>query len=138
MKGVLLPFRLLRLHRAFHSRLALDFRVPTVLLRFSAGIYTCCPSTTPFGLALGPDFPRADQLYPGYLGYSAIRILTLFSLLIPAFSLHKNPLLFPVQLRLVMNAPLPMIIHSSASVLCFSPVTFSAQDLSTSELLRTL
>ena len=29
-------------------------------------------------------------------------------------------------------------IHSTASVSCFSPDTFSAQDLSTSELLRTL
>ena len=49
-------------------------------------------------LALGPDFPRADQLYPGYLGYSAIRILTLFSLLIPAFSLQEPPPLLPVRL----------------------------------------
>ena len=29
-------------------------------------------------------------------------------------------------------------VHSTASVSCFSPGTFSAQDLSTSELLRTL
>ena len=112
MKGVLLPFRLLRLHRAFHSRLALDFRVPTVLLRFSAGIYTCCPSTTPFGLALGPDFPRADQLYPGYLGYSAIRILTLFSLLTPSGTASVIPQCSPTnhlsmipELRCRVSAP---------------------------------
>ena len=43
------------------------------------GISTCCPSTTSFDLALGPDLPRADQLYPGNLRYSAERILT-FSL----------------------------------------------------------
>ena len=42
-------------------------------------------------LALGPDFPRADQLYPGILGYSAWRILTSISLLIPAFSLYSTP-----------------------------------------------
>ena len=48
-------------------------------------------------LALGPDFPRADQLYPGILGYSAWRILTSISLLIPAFSLHSAPLLLSVQ-----------------------------------------
>ena len=81
------------------SPVAFRVRVPTVLLYLSAGIYTCCPSATPFGLVLGPDFPRADQLYPGSLGYSAIRILTLFSLLIPAFSLQDSPPLLSVWLR---------------------------------------
>ena len=84
---VLLP----RLHRSFHSRLMLSSYVPTVLLYCSTGISTCCPSTTPFGLALGPDLPRADQLYSGNLGYSAGRILTFLSLLIPAFSLQYSP-----------------------------------------------
>ena len=37
--------------------------------------------------------PRADQLYSGNLGYSAGRILTFLSLLIPAFSLLSTPLL---------------------------------------------
>ena len=90
---------LFRLHWAFLSQLMLYTCVPTVLLSYSTGISTCCPSTTPFGLALGPDFPRADQLYPGNLGYSAGRILTFLSLLIPAFSLLIPPLLLPVQLR---------------------------------------
>ena len=128
-----------RLHRSLHSRLALSFCVPTVLLYSSTGISTCYPSTTSFDLALGPDLPRADQLYPGNLRYSAKRILTSFSLLIPAFSLLKNPLLLSVQLRLFKNAPLPTCIRrflSFGSV--FQPRTFSAQDLSTSELLRTL
>ena len=70
---------------------------PHVLIRISAGISTCCPSTTPLGLALGPDFPRADQLYPGILGYSAWRILTSISLLIPAFSLLYAPPLLSVR-----------------------------------------
>ena len=81
--------------------------VPTFLLYCGTGISTRCPSDTPFGLSLGPDLPRADQLYPGNLGYSAARILTLLSLLIPAFSLPINPLLLAVQLRLYGNAPLP-------------------------------
>ena len=98
---------LLRLHRSFLSRLMLSTYVPTVLLYHSAGISTCSPSTTSFDLALGPDFPRADQLYPGILGYSAKRILTSFSLLIPAFSLLITPLLFSVQLLRSDNAPLP-------------------------------
>ena len=76
----------------------------------STGISTCCPSTTYFYLALGPDLPRADQLYSGNLGYSAGRILTFLSLLIPAFSLLNSPLLLPVQLRRVNNAPLPLVL----------------------------
>ena len=84
---------LLRLYRASRSRLPLLVCVPTVLVRHSTGISTCCPSATPFGLALGPDLPRADQLYPGILGYSAGRIPTFLSLLIPAFSLPAAPLL---------------------------------------------
>ena len=85
--------------------------VPTVLINKSAGIYTCCPSATPFGLALGPDLPGADQLYPGILGYSAIRILTLFSLLIPAFSLPIPPQLLSVLFRRNGNAPLPIMYN---------------------------
>ena len=91
--------RLLRLYRSFHSRLMLSSCVPTFLMICGTGIYTCCPSTTSFDLALGPDLPRADQLYSGNLGYSAGRILTFLSLLIPAFSLLIPPLLLPVQLR---------------------------------------
>ena len=101
--------QLLCLHRSLHSRLLLSSRVPTVLLYDSTGISTCYPSTTSFDLALGPDFPRADQLYPGNLGYSAWRILTSISLLIPAFSLLKSPLLLSVQLRSFKNAPLPIV-----------------------------
>ena len=100
---------LLRLPRYSHSRVALSFCVPTVLMIRSTGISTCCPSATLFSLALGPDLPRADQLYPGNLGYSATRIPTLFSLLIPAFSLLNSPQLLPVLLLPVKNAPLPIL-----------------------------
>ena len=80
--------QVLRLYAASHSAPAFPACVPTVLSYRSTGISTCCPSTTPFGLALGPDLPRADQLYSGNLGYSAGRIPTFLSLLIPAFSLQ--------------------------------------------------
>ena len=104
-----LPTRLLlRLHRYFHSRLMLSTCVPTVLFICGTGISTCCPSATSFDLALGPDLPRADQLYSGNLRYSAGRILTFLSLLIPAFSLLIPPLLLTVQLRRFKNAPLPI------------------------------
>ena len=130
---------LLRLRRSFPSRLMLPPCVPTVLSYSSAGISTCCPSATPLSLALGPDLPRADQLYPGNLGYPAVRILTLLSLLIPAFSLLNSPPPLPVRLLRVNNAPLPMYFHTSPGFgVVFQPRTFSAQDLSTSELLRTL
>ena len=119
-------------------------RVPTVLSYLSAGIYTCCPSTTPFGLALGPDFPRADQLYPGYLGYSpradqlypgylgysAVRILTLLSLLIPAFSLPISPPLLSVWLLRDGNAPLPItFVIPELRCRVSAPVIFGAGPL---------
>ncbi len=97
------------LHRAFHSRLPLSLRVPTVLSYCSTGISTCCPSATALVLTLGPDLPRADQLYPGNLGYSAKRIPTSFSLLIPAFSLPCSPQLLTVLLLPACNAPLPTL-----------------------------
>ena len=107
-----------------HSRLPLSARVPTVLSYHSTGISTCCPSATTLVLALGPDLPRADQLYPGNLGYSAERIPTSLSLLIPAFSLPGTPQLLPVLLRRASNAPLPYLAVSCASVSCFSPGHF--------------
>ena len=99
---------LLRLYRYFLSRLTLPACVPAVLSYCSTGISTCCPSAAPPGLALGPDLPRADQLYPGILGYSAKRIPTSFSLLIPAFSLHMAPPPLTVRLPRHVNAPLPI------------------------------
>ena len=126
--GVFPPARLLRLHRSFPSRPMPPTYVPPVLSYHSAGISTCSPSTTSFDLALGPDLPRADQLYPGNLRYSADRILTYLSLLIPAFSLLNSPLLLPVQLRPVKNAPLPTTYGSTASVSCFSPGHFRRRD----------
>ena len=138
-----LPFTPLpRLHRSFPSRPMPSTYVPTVLSYHSAGISTCCPSATSPDLALGPDLPRADQLYPGNLGYSAKRIPTSFSLLIPAFSLVIPPLL------LAGTASAASQCSPTKDTLCgmsflgfggvFQPRTFSARDLSTSELLRTL
>ena len=124
-KEDLLSLLLPRLYRFSLSRLVLSTCVPTVLGTHSTGISTCYPSTTSFDLALGPDLPRADQLYSGNLGYSAGRILTFLSLLIPAFSLPYSPQLLPVLLLPLCNAPLPITLsNSSASVSCFSPGHF--------------
>ena len=74
----------------------------------SAGISTCCPSRTPFGLRLGPDFLRADEPSPENLRLSTAEFLAPLSLLMPAFSLLYNPPLLPVRLPLVYVAPLPI------------------------------
>ena len=119
---------------------------------FPASVNTPCPHSSDhmqyrnlhllsigyvFRPRLRPRLTQADQLYPGILGYSANRILTYFSLLIPAFSLQCSPLLLTVQLLPAFNAPLPTLRFRSFGSM-FQPRTFSAQDLSTSELLRTL
>ena len=113
-----------RLYRAFHSRLPLSLRVPTVLSYCSTGISTCCPSATPLGLALGPDLPRADEPSSGNLGFSVRGILTHVPLLTPAFSLPSAPAVLSVNLQRPWNAPLPLTLtcKSAISVLYLAPV----------------
>ena len=133
------PARDTRLRRSLRSRLTACTCVPAVLVHHGTGISTCCPSATRPRLALGPDLPRADQLYPGTLGYSARGIPTPVSLLIPAFSLPGTPRVLTVTLRRACNAPLPVHLNAPLSFGgVFQPRTFSARDLSASELLRTL
>ena len=48
-------------------------------------------STTPVGLALGPDSPGDDERGPGTLGHPAAGIFTPLSLLMSAFSLPPGP-----------------------------------------------
>ena len=48
-------------------------------------------STTPVGLALGPDSPGDDERGPGTLGHPADGIPTRLSLLMSAFSLPQSP-----------------------------------------------
>ena len=115
-----------------------SFLSPSFLhIYMSTGISTCCPSTTPLGLALGPDLPRADEPSSGNLGFSVRGILTHVPLLTPAFSLPSSPRVLSIALLRSWNAPLPSLgIHSFGSML--SPGKLSAQSHSTSELLRTL
>ncbi|AES86353.1 hypothetical protein MTR_4g006070 [Medicago truncatula] len=49
---------------------------PSGPTRGSTGIFTCCPSTTPFGLILGPDSPSVDEPCGGTLRFSGHWILT--------------------------------------------------------------
>ena len=116
------------------------------VLGFQAGtgISTGCPSTTPVGLALGPDLPWADQLDPGTLSQSAHTFLTCVSLLMPAFSLVNRPQLLPRLLHPAHDAPLPInqavgpMCNDTTSAVRLSPATLSARNHLTSELLRTL
>ena len=43
--------------------------------RTGAGMFACCPSATPFGLALGPGLPWGDEPGPGNLGFAVEGIL---------------------------------------------------------------
>ncbi len=104
----------------------------------STGISTCCPSTTPLGLALGPDLPRADEPSSGNLGFSVRGILTHVPLLTPAFSSICSTAPSGTASSLIERSPTTCSsqIHSFGNIL--SPGKLSAQSHSTSELLRTL
>ena len=104
-----LPVRLLPcLRRAFHSRLVLSTRVPTVLLYRGTGISTCCPSVTSFDLALPPTYPEQISFTLETLdirpeGFSpSSRYSFRHSLF---YTVHSS---LPVLLLPVYNAPLPM------------------------------
>jgi hypothetical protein len=106
------------------------------------GIYTSYPSPTPVGLGLGPTDPGRINLPQETLGFRRTSFITRLTLLIPAFSLLRARPVLTVWLPRTQNAPLPseqpQSLTSAASVLGLSPVGLSAQDHSTSELLRTL
>ena len=115
--------------------------------RFKAGtgISTGYPSTTPVGLALGPDLPWADQLDPGTLSQSAHTFLTCVSLLMPAFSLvNRPPLASAAASPGTRRSPThhssrwPYCCNDTTSAVRLSPATLSARNHLTSELLRTL
>ena len=74
------------------------------------------------------------------LGFRRTGFSPVLSLLTPAFSLPDAPELLARLLQCIGNAPLPITLagNSAASVPCFSPVIFTAQGNSTSELLRFL
>lgn len=105
------------------------------------GISTRCPSTTPVGLALGPDSPWADWPGPGTLGLSAGKVLTcLFAthacILTPTPSTTRS--LGGFTGRRTLPYPTITKIVAAASAVCLSPATLSAHNHLTSELLRTL
>ena len=93
--------------------------------------YACC-------LGLGPDLPRADERCPGNLRLSVGRILTVL------FATHTG-ILTAIQSTAPYGTASPRMVRSPTHAFAcrnfgsvLEPRTFSAQDLSTSELLRTL
>ncbi len=106
--------------------------------------YTCCPSATLFSLTLGPDLPWADEPSPGNLRLSTAKILTLLSLLIPAFSLLLRPYVLSIILHPTIECSSTtdkyLIIYTSwytlldthqfaISVYSLAPVIFRANSL---------
>ena len=99
---------------------------------------TSFPSTTHLCLALGADSPYADERCVGNLALSARGLFTLFNathVSIRTSDTSSTPRGAPSQAyRTLSYHP----FGSVASVVCLSPVEFSAQERLTSELLRTL
>ena len=126
-----------RLDRFYHQPAHAILLRQRVTHKGGTGISTSCPSPTTVVLGLGPDLPWADEPSPGNLGLSTAMFLALLSLLIPAFSLLYSPPLLSLRLQPVHYAPLPRVFLNTV-IQCFSPVTSSAHNHSTSELLRTL
>jgi hypothetical protein len=128
------------LDELFHQLASLPSCVPPSLVTAygGTGISTCCPSTTPFGLALGPDLPWADEPSPGTLRLSADKILTcLFVTHTGILTCMQSTVPSGTTSTRIQRSPTQhYCCHSFGGV--FSPVTFSAQSHSTSELLRTL
>ena len=109
-------------------------RTPT-----GTGLSTRSPSTTPVGLALGPDSPWADWPGPGTLGLSAGKVLTCLiathaCIRTPPPSTADHPAASPRGGR----SPTQPLRVAAASAVCLSPATLSAHNHLTSELLRTL
>ena len=101
-----------------------------------------------YALGLGPTNPTRIHLPSETLGFRRTRFSRALTLLIPAFALLVAPVDLTVTPSSPQNAPLPSRPPlgtaaqreptATASVASLSPDGLSAQDHSTSELLRTL
>ena len=91
-------------------------------------------------LGLGPTNPGTITVALETLLLRPREFSSLLRLLIPAFSLDNAPPDLTIRLHCNINAPLPRLDKLDTHVfgLTLSPVTFSTQNLLTSELLRTL
>jgi hypothetical protein len=117
---------------------------PPIASLVGAGILTRFPSATTVVLALGADSPCADARGAGNLGLTATRPFTWFSATHVSIrtsdtSSKGHPSPSSAYGTLSYHSCIPEgTPESLASVSSLSPVTSSAQDDSTSELLRFL
>ena len=117
---------------------------PPIASLVGAGILTRFPSATTLVLTLGADSPCADTRGAGNLGLTATRTFTWFiatHVSIRTSDTSSNPYESPSTAygTLSYHSRIPEGTQkSTASVHGLSPVTSSAQDDSTSELLRFL
>ena len=117
---------------------------PPIASLVGAGILTRFPSATTLVLTLGADSPCADARGAGNLGLTATEPFTLFiathvSIRTSDTSSKGYPSPSQAYGTLSYHSHLPEGTWKSlASVFSLSPVTSSAQDDSTSELLRFL
>ena len=112
---------------SFHSCVLASFKYTG-----GAGISTCSPSATLFSLTLGPDLPWADEPSPGTLRLSMAWILTMLSLLIPAFSLLSRPHILSIMLlpTIECSSTTYIFLYKFAiSVYSLAPVIFRATSL---------
>ena len=126
------------LHRLFHMPADLAFSVPALLMTGGTGIFTCSPSTSPFGYALGADLPYPDYPGIGTLGLPASGFFTRFiatHVSILTSDISSKPYSSPSQTYGTLRY---RSFEPTISVNGFSPVTFSPQKRLISELLRFL
>ena len=84
------------------------------------------------GLTLGPDLPWADEPSPGNLRLSTAWILTMLSLLIPAFSLLLRPHVLSIMLHPTTecsSTAVVFLLQPAISVYSLAPVIFRANSL---------
>ena len=82
----------------------------------SAGILTCCPSSTPFGLDLGPTDPELTNIAQGNLRFTAHRILTgVIATYSDILTSKRSSTPCRYAFMAALNAPLPRQSASSGS-----------------------
>ena len=128
-----------RLKQAIPTACQHNLLRPHIAFESSTGILTRFPSTTHLCLALGADSPYADERCVGNLGLSASGLFTRF------IATHVNirtsdtsSIPYDTPSQAYRTLPYHALSASAASVTDLSPVTSSAQEDSTSELLRFL
>ena len=123
-----------------NKRAVSTIRFITCRTHTGTGISTRSPSTTPVGLALGPTHPGKINFTQEPLVIRRICFphITRYSCLHShSHTLHQ---LSPAGFNTCTTLPYPTHPKcvSAVSAVCLSPATLSAQNHSTSELLRTL